>query len=65
MIDIGVYDPMLAYRLMEQEGETDTCVHFMESLLKLNPKECLSAEEALDHPWFQEYPRPCSNEHLK
>ena len=62
--DCREFEPTLSYRLMKHKGITNTCVHFMELLLKLNPNERISAEEALKHPWFDEEPKSCAREDL-
>lgn len=33
-------------------------------LLSCDPAKRISAEEALDHPWFQEAPRPKAKEYM-
>jgi cell division cycle 2-like len=36
---------------------SDLGVNFMNQMLKINPEERITAEEALKHPWFEEEPK--------
>jgi cell division cycle 2-like protein len=38
---------------------SDAGLHLLTALLQLNPQARITAEEALEHPWFKEYPPPC------
>ena len=42
-----------------------TCMNLLSRMLKLNPKERITVEEALNHEFFKENPKMCSNKEIK
>ena len=41
-----------------------SCISFMEKMLQLDPNRRISAEEALNDPYFKEQPEACKIEEL-
>ena len=42
-----------------------TCMNLLSRMLKLNPKERITVEEALNHEFFKENPKMCLNKDIK
>lgn len=56
-----LFPPSLKAWYRSNNGSNQNCLRLLSQLLEYDPSKRINALDALNHPWFKEYPKPAEN----